>query len=89
MMSGLRRPSLVGPRDENSATFSGSSALVGSGSAWIRESEAPTVRTFLAVPGEASEPAKGPLFPALKTIRKSGWFQTMRSVKKARVSYSL
>ena len=60
IISGLIRPSSVGPRDEPDMRLSGAPLY----RAWWF----PTVTTFFAVDGEPTVPAPGPSFPAANKI---------------------
>src|SRR6218665_1250669 len=80
-ISGFLRPSAVGPRLEKlmmslrlSAPVSAMAQLSAPPKAWTF-SEAPTVMTFLAVPGLPTEFADGPLLPAAKAMTIS-WLPT-------------
>src|SRR5688572_683067 len=64
VISGLIRPSSVGPQDENDA----------SEVALAARKVAPTDTALLAVDGEPTDAAPGPELPAAKKIRKSLWF---------------
>src|ERR1044071_6098498 len=64
VMSGLMRPSVVGPQLEKEAMDS----------ALVPRSVAPTETPFLAVEGLPTVPVPGPALPAAKKIRKSLWF---------------
>ena len=64
-MSGLMRPSSVGPRDEPDIRLSGAPLY----RAWWF----PTVTTFFAVEGEPTVPGFGPSLPAAKRIVNPSW----------------
>src|SRR6185436_2604723 len=63
VMSGLRRPSAVGPQLLKEAMDS----------ALVPRRVAPTETPFLLVDGLPTEPEPGPELPAAKKIRKSLW----------------
>src|SRR5687767_5694884 len=65
VMSGLTRPSRVGPQLENDAIEL----------AEVARCVAPTETVFLAVEGLPTEPVPGPELPAANKIKKSLWFQ--------------
>src|SRR3954447_5003086 len=64
VISGLMRPSAVGPQLLNEAMES----------ALVLRSVAPTETALLAVDGLPTDPEPGPALPAAKKIRKSLWF---------------
>ena len=64
VMSGLMRPSSVGPQLEKDAIES----------ALLPRRVAPTETALLAVDGLPTQPVPGPELPAANKIRKSLWF---------------
>src|SRR6476469_9878467 len=64
VISGLMRPSAVGPQLLNEAMES----------ALVPRRVAPTEMALLAVEGLPTEPVPGPALPAAKKIRSSLWF---------------